>query len=85
MKPVRPKTEKNRALFSVAQSIDALVEYLVDNEAQDIHSLIMFEVERRIVLNTFKRCAGNKLRAAKLLGIGRNTFQRKLTIFLEDE
>ena len=38
----------------------------------------MEEIERRAILNTLQKTAGNRTRAAGLLGIGLRTLQRKL-------
>lgn len=62
----------------IGSSIDMLVEYLVDNDATDIHPLIMGEVERRLIIKVLERSRGNKLQAAKWLGMSRNTFHRKI-------
>lgn len=63
---------------NIGSSIDRLVEYLVDNDATDIHPLIMGEVERRLIVKVLERSRGNKLQAAKWLGMNRNTFHRKM-------
>ncbi len=62
----------------IGSSIDMLVEYLVDNDARDIHPLIMGEVERRLIVKVLERSRGNKVQAAKWLGMNRNTFRRKM-------
>jgi DNA-binding protein Fis len=63
---------------NMADSIDLLVEYLVDNDVRGIHPLIMGEVEKRLIIKVLERSRGNKLQAAKLLGMSRNTFNRKI-------
>jgi Fis family transcriptional regulator len=63
---------------NIADSIDMLVEYLVDNKIDGIHPLIMGEVEKRLIIKVLERSRGNKLQAAKLLGMSRNTFSRKI-------
>jgi DNA-binding protein Fis len=63
---------------NIGDSIDLLVEYLVDNEVKGIHPLIMGEVEKRLIVKVLQRSRGNKLQAAKWLGMGRNTFHRKM-------
>jgi Nif-specific regulatory protein len=40
--------------------------------------LTLAEVERRYISRTLEDCAGNRTRAAELLGIGRNTLVRKI-------
>jgi DNA-binding protein Fis len=63
---------------NIGDSIDLLVEYLVDNGVNDIHPLIMGEVESRLIIKVLERSRGNKLQAAERLGISRNTFHRKI-------
>jgi DNA-binding protein Fis len=62
----------------IGDSIDLLVEYLVDNDVKGIHPLIMGEVEKRLIVRVLQRSRGNKVQAAKWLGMSRNTFQRKI-------
>ncbi len=68
---------------NIGDSIDILVEYLVDNNITGIHPLIMQEVEKRLIIKVLQRSRGNKLRAARLLGMGRNTFHRKMQRLFE--
>ncbi|MGD9817534.1 MAG: helix-turn-helix domain-containing protein [Desulfomonilaceae bacterium] len=63
---------------SLTETLDSLVEYLVDNEIDGIHPLIMGEIEKRLIIKVLERSRGNKLRAAKSLGMSRNTFHRKV-------
>jgi DNA-binding protein Fis len=74
------KGGKTRAVFdsNIADSLDLLVEYLVENGIRGIHPLIMGEVEKRLIIKVLERSRGNKLQAAKLLGMSRNTFHRKI-------
>jgi len=68
---------------TVGDSIDSLVEYLLANGVKGIHPLIMGEIERRLIIKALERSRGNKLRAAKMLGISRNTFHRKVRLLEE--
>ncbi|MGC8657799.1 MAG: helix-turn-helix domain-containing protein [Desulfomonilaceae bacterium] len=65
-------------VFNIGDSLDSLVEYLVDNNVEGIHPLIMGEVEKRLIIKVLQRNRGNKLRAARCLGLSRNTFHRKM-------
>jgi DNA-binding protein Fis len=73
-----PRKGQRRDLVNIGASIDKLVEYLVDNDIKGIHPLIMGEVEKRLIIKVLERSRGNKLQAAKLLGMSRNTFHRKI-------
>ncbi len=64
----------------IGESIDLLLDYLIDNQVQGIYPLIMGEVERRILRKALDRSQGNKMQAAKLIGISRNTFRRKVQL-----
>jgi DNA-binding protein Fis len=79
------ETRKGKALLesNIAGSIDVLVDYLVENKVEDIHDLILGEVEKRVLLRVLERTRGNKRQAAKLLGMNRNTFQRKIVKLAE--
>lgn len=70
---------------NITESIDSLVEYLVDNNIDGIHPLIMGEIEKRLIIKVLERSRGNKLRAAKSLGMSRNTFHRKMLKLQETE
>ncbi len=77
-KPRRTGKAKAVLKTNIADSIDTLVEYLVDNNVKGIHPLIMGEVEKRLIIKVLERSRGNKLKAAKWLGMSRNTFHRKI-------
>lgn len=76
--PRKPGKAKAVLKTNIADSIDMLVEYLVDNNVKGIHPLIMGEVEKRLIIKVLERSRGNKLQAAKWLGMSRNTFHRKI-------
>ena len=65
--------------YNIGHSLDSLVEYLVDNNVEGIHPLVMGEVEKRLIIKVLERSRGNKLRAARSLGLSRNTFHRKVS------
>ncbi|MFC1835261.1 helix-turn-helix domain-containing protein [Thermodesulfobacteriota bacterium] len=75
-----PKTGKAEALLrtDIGASLDLLIEYLVDNRITGIHPLIMGEVEKRLIIKALESCRGNKMKAAKILGMSRNTFYKKI-------
>jgi Fis family transcriptional regulator, factor for inversion stimulation protein len=80
----KPKGKPKSVLNTkIGDSIDTLVEYLVDNDIRGIHPLIMGEVEKRLIIKVLERSRGNKLQAAKLLGMSRNTFHRKIQKMLD--
>jgi DNA-binding NtrC family response regulator len=48
------------------------------NEADDIHSRIVDRVEREVIAQVLRECAGVQIKAASRLGINRNTLHKKL-------
>lgn len=61
---------------SLSRRMEALVEEMC---AQEIHlPLALRELERRFLQAALRRCGGNRTRAARLLGIHRNTLTHKL-------
>jgi len=71
---------KTKVVFNsdIANCLDLMVEYLVDKKIKGIQPLILGEVEKRLIIKVLERSRGNKLQAAKLLGMSRNTFHRKI-------
>ncbi len=63
---------------NIGDSIDILVEYLADNDVNGIYPFIMGEVEKRLIIKALEKSRGNKVQAAKMLGMSRNTFHRKI-------
>lgn len=82
-----PRRGRARAILDtrIADSIDMLVEYLVDNSVRNIHPFIMGEVEKRLIIKVLERSRGNKLQAAKWLGMSRNTFHKKVQKLMEED
>lgn len=46
--------------------------------ADDLHRLFIAEVERPLLAEVLRHCAGNQTRAAAMLGINRATLRKKL-------
>jgi len=70
-----------------AESIRAFIDQMVDSfvsakgpeeDLEGLHSLVMESVESRLIQMVLKKCHGNKARAAKILGLHRNTLAQKL-------
>lgn len=48
-------------------------------QPKDLYELVMGEVEPALIAATMKYVSGNQSRAAKILGINRGTFRKKLS------
>jgi DNA-binding protein Fis len=51
---------------------------VIEDDDDEIVPLTLEEVEEVHILDTMRRCRDNQARAARELGIGRNTLWRKL-------
>lgn len=51
---------------------------MANDDAQRFEIMTLEEVERRHVLKVLRACNGNRLEAARILGIDRKTLARKL-------
>jgi Fis family transcriptional regulator, factor for inversion stimulation protein len=47
-------------------------------EVGDLWDQVMQRVERPLIELALERCGGNRVRAARLLGVNRNTLRRKM-------
>lgn len=51
---------------------------LGDHPAEDLHALILQEVEKPLFAEVLEHCDGNQSRAAAALGLNRGTLRKKL-------
>ena len=63
---------------TVRQSIRAYLRDLGDTEAQDLMRRLLDEVEPPLIEEVLKHARGNQTRAAKMLGITRNTLRERM-------
>ncbi len=62
----------------VRRSLDTYFDELEDTETQNLHAMVVAEVEKPLLEVVMKRTGGNQLRAARILGLNRNTLRKKL-------
>ncbi len=55
-----------------------------DVELNDLHKLILEQVEKPLIELSLKQNRGNQVKTAKLLGINRNTLKKKIDTFKID-
>ena len=65
----------------VAHSLDSYFSELGDTDSQNLHAMVIAEVEKPLLEAVMKRAQGNQLRAARILGINRNTLRKKLSLY----
>ncbi len=61
---------------------DVVQHYLVENEQlfclKDLHSLMVKELEKPLILSVLKKTKNNQSKAAEILGLNRNTLKKKM-------
>ena len=82
--PLPPDPEMIAAILTaVAQDTCELV-YRDESIANRIVGRTVADVERDLILETLKRCLGNRTRAANILGISIRTLRNKLAVYAAD-
>jgi Fis family transcriptional regulator len=62
----------------VTQVVRRYLRDLGDHPAEDLHALVLHEVEAPLFVEVLRHCDGNQSRAAAALGINRSTLRKKL-------
>jgi len=75
--PAAPSGEAARLAELIAARITAWLG--TDEEPRDLHRRIVTEIERPLIELALKRAGGNQVRAARILGLNRNTLRKKIT------
>ncbi|MBT3264657.1 MAG: DNA-binding transcriptional regulator Fis [Acidiferrobacteraceae bacterium] len=75
MKPVRAQPLGE----CVRQSLAVYFADLEGTEAQNLYPLVIGEIEKPLLQAVMHQAGGNQSRAARMLGINRNTLRKKLT------
>ncbi|MDG2236660.1 MAG: DNA-binding transcriptional regulator Fis [Arenicellales bacterium] len=74
MKPVRAQPLGE----CVRQSLAVYFADLEGTEAQNLYPLVIGEIEKPLLEAVMHQAGGNQSRAARMLGINRNTLRKKL-------
>lgn len=81
-KKPRQSVKSNRVSTATSEIVEFFVEQFVARKQQDdlsgLHKLVVGSIEQCLIQSVIKKCGGNKVRAAKILGIHRNTLNQKL-------
>jgi len=62
----------------VEHKMDAFFDRMGSVEANSVHKSVIAQVERPLIRKCLKWSGGNKLKAARVLGINRNTLSKKI-------
>jgi DNA-binding protein Fis len=63
----------------IARRVSDHFDELGDSEPQDLYGWMIAEIERPLIELTLERAGGNQVRAARMLGLNRNTLRKKIT------
>ncbi len=77
-KQIRPKNEDSTLEALVAPRIKELVLKTDGDENSCLYALVIDTIERPLIQFILKQAKGNQTKAAKILGINRNTLRAKI-------
>ena len=70
---------------AVQHSVERYFRQLNGEEVTGIYDMVLQETERPLLAVTMQKTGGNQTRAAKMLGINRNTLRKKLARYGFDQ
>lgn len=71
-------SNKNELTDAVKRAISDYLDHLGNEQANNIHGMVIRHVERAMLELVVEKTQGNQTKAAGMLGISRNTLRRKL-------
>ena len=78
---MKKKNTNNLLSDAVENSLAHYFDQLNGEEATGIYEMVIKETERPLLEITMEQARGNQTRAAKILGINRNTLKKKLASY----
>lgn len=72
------ESQEVRLEVAVVRQLDRYFAQLNGAQPHPLHPLVIDAVEKTLLVYVMRRCEGNQCKAAKLLGINRNTLHKKL-------
>lgn len=72
------KKDNIRDLAFIKDKVIELEESLYDEKKGVLYRSVLEAIEKPLIEHTLKRCSGNQLKAARILGINRNTMRSKI-------
>ncbi|MGH6690054.1 MAG: helix-turn-helix domain-containing protein [Gammaproteobacteria bacterium] len=71
------ETSGSSATLTIATTVPALAEELLDSRPGDVYRAAVAILERPLLAHVLAATGGNQLRAARLLGLNRNTLRKR--------
>lgn len=71
------ETSGSAATQTIATTVPALAEELLDSRPGDVYRAAVAIIERPLLAHVLATTGGNQLRAARLLGLNRNTLRKR--------
>ncbi len=75
------KEQEEKIKTPLEESINGLSDILIHSKNKDIYKVIIESIERPLIEKVLERTFGNQYKAAKILGINRNTLHSKIKKF----
>ncbi len=63
---------------SFEQSVKELEDFFIRTKEKEVYKFILMAIEKPLIEDVLRKCEGNKLQAAQILGINRNTLHTKI-------
>lgn len=74
----REKKQKEDRKISFEQAIKELEDFFINSNEKELYRFILAAVEKPLIEMALEKTGGNQLKAAKILGINRNTLHSKI-------
>ena len=71
------ETSGTPATYVITNTVPALAEELLDSRPGDVYRAAVAILERPLLAHVLATTGGNQLRAARLLGLNRNTLRKR--------
>jgi DNA-binding protein Fis len=75
---VEDKNKLEEKKLSFQQSVKELEDFFISSNEKELYKFILTTIEKPLIEDVLEKCRGNKLQAAQILGINRNTLQTKI-------